>query len=117
MTENLVLGAAMPNALDHRGVVCSVGEDDTVGNLSGQRGNSRLIGDVSRREEQRSLLAVKVSKLTFQEHVVMARPGNVARPARAGSDPIDSVMHCCEHRRMLAHAQVIVGAPDGNLIL
>jgi hypothetical protein len=26
-------------------------------------------------------------------------------------------MHCCEHHRMLAHAQVIVGTPDGNLIL
>ena len=107
----------MPNALDHRGVVCGVGEDDTVRNLSGQRGNSRLIGDVSRREEQRSLLAVKVSKLTFQEYVVMARPGNVARPAGAGSDPIESLMHRCEDCRMLAHAQIIVGAPDGNLTL
>ena len=47
----------------------------------------------------------------------MAGSRNVARPARAGSDPIDSLMHCCEHRRMLAHAQVIVGTPDGNLIL
>ena len=47
----------------------------------------------------------------------MAGSRNVARPARAGSDPIESVMHCCEHRRMLAHAQVIVGTPDGNLIL
>jgi hypothetical protein len=60
---------------------------------------------------------VKVSKLTFQEYVVMARPGNVARPARAGSDPIECFVHGFEHRRMLAHAQVIVGAPDGNLIL
>ena len=47
----------------------------------------------------------------------MAGSRNVARPARAGSDPIESVMHCCEHHRMLAHAQVIVGTPDGNLIL
>src|SRR6266404_1560690 len=38
-------------------------------------------------------------------------------PPRAGSDPINSFMHCCEHHRMLAHAQVIVGTPDGNLIL
>ena len=47
----------------------------------------------------------------------MAGSRNVARPARTGSDPIDSVMHCREHHRMLAHAQVIVGTPDGNLIL
>jgi len=26
-------------------------------------------------------------------------------------------MHRCEDCRMLAHAQIIVGAPDGNLIL
>jgi len=49
--------------------------------------------------------------------MVMAGSLYVARPARAGSDPIESVMHCCEHRRMLAHSQVIVGTPDGNLIL
>jgi hypothetical protein len=47
----------------------------------------------------------------------MAGSRNVARPAGAGSNPIDGLMHCCEHRRMLAHAQVIVGTPDGNLIL
>ena len=39
------------------------------------------------------------------------------RAPRAGSDPISSFMHCCEHHRMLAPAQVIVGTPDGNLIL
>ena len=47
----------------------------------------------------------------------MAGSRNVARAPRAGSDPINSFMHCCEHHRMLAHAQVIVGTPDGNLIL
>jgi hypothetical protein len=47
----------------------------------------------------------------------MAGSRNIARLACAGSDPINSVMHCCEHHRMLAHAQVIVGTPDGNLIL
>src|ERR1700730_2180870 len=75
-----------------------------------------LIGDISRREEQRPLLAVVVGELMFQKHVVMAGPGNVARPARAGSDVIDSLMHRCDHRRMLAHAQIIVGTPDSNLI-
>src|ERR1700746_3906723 len=49
--------------------------------------------------------------------VVMAGSRNVARPPPAGSDPIDSFMHCGEHYRMLAHAQVIVGTADGNLIL
>ena len=98
-------------------MVSRIGKDDAVGDLSGQRGNSRLIGHVSRREEQRSLLTVQIGKLILQEHVVMAGSRNVARSPRAGSDPINSFMHCCEHHRMLAHAQVIVGTPDGNLIL
>src|ERR1700674_652403 len=47
----------------------------------------------------------------------MAGPGNVARAACAGSDPMEGLMHGCEHRRMLAHAEIIVGAPDGHPIL
>src|SRR4029077_13163162 len=62
VAEDLVLSATVPGALDHRGVVCGIGEDDTVRSLPSQRGNSRLIGHVSRREEQRSLLAVQVGK-------------------------------------------------------
>jgi hypothetical protein len=35
----------------------------------------------------------------------MAGSRNVARPPpRAGSDPIDSFMHCCEHHRALVSA-------------
>src|ERR1700738_1216275 len=47
----------------------------------------------------------------------MAGAGNVPRAPGAGSDPIDGIMHRCEHSRMLAHAQVIVGTPDGHPIL
>jgi hypothetical protein len=31
VAENFVPGAAVPDALDHRGVVCRIGEHDTVG--------------------------------------------------------------------------------------
>ena len=47
----------------------------------------------------------------------MTGSGNVACAARAGSDPIECFVHRCEHRRMLAHAEVIVGTPDGHLVL
>src|ERR1700758_154344 len=62
VAKYLVVSAAVPDSLDHRGVVCRIGEDDTVGNLSRQCGNSGLIRDVSRGEEQRSLLAMEVGK-------------------------------------------------------
>ena len=80
VAENFVLGAAVPDALDHRGVVCRIGEHDTVGNLSGQRGNSRLIGDISRSEQQRPFFAVEIRKLIFQEHMVMAGSGMLSVP-------------------------------------
>src|ERR1700740_3616897 len=107
----------MPDALDHRGVVCRIGEDDTVGNFSGQCGKSSLICDVARGEEQRSLLAMEIGKLAFQKHVVMASPGNVACSACAGSNSIECLVHRCEHRRMLTHPEVIIGTPHSHLIL
>src|SRR6266481_5929773 len=47
----------------------------------------------------------------------MDDPGNVPRAAGAGSDPIEGLMHGLEHHRMLAHAEIIVGTPDGHPIL
>src|SRR3984893_11096955 len=47
----------------------------------------------------------------------MAGPGNVARAACASSNAIEGLMHRFEHRRMLAHAEIIVGTPDGHPIL
>jgi hypothetical protein len=60
---------------------------------------------------------VEIGKLVFQEHVIMAGSGNVACAADAGSDPIECLVHGFEHRRMLAHPEVIVGTPDSHLIL
>jgi hypothetical protein len=60
---------------------------------------------------------VEIGKLVFQEHMIMAGSGNVACAAGAGSDPIECFAHGFEHRRMLAHPEVIVGTPDSHLIL
>src|ERR1700739_3210223 len=38
-------------------------------------------------------------------------------PPAPAPTPIDSFMHCCGHPRMLGQCRVIVGTPDGNLIL
>src|SRR5690349_13472012 len=47
----------------------------------------------------------------------MAGPRNVPWAASAGADAIEGSMHGFEHRRMLAHAEVIVGTPDCHPIL
>jgi len=44
---------------------------------------------------------MEIGKLIFQEHVVMASPGNVARSTCTGPDPLKRFVHGCEHRRML----------------
>jgi hypothetical protein len=44
-------------------------------------------------------------------------PGNVPRAAGAGSNAVEDFMHGPEHRRMLAHAEIIVGTPDSHSIL
>jgi hypothetical protein len=42
-------------------------------------------------------------------------PGDVTGPARAGSANIDRTVHGRDYIRMLAHAQVVVRAPNRNL--
>ena len=60
---------------------------------------------------------MEIGKLVFQEHMIMVSSRNVACAAGAGSDPIECLVHGFEHRRMLAHPEVIVGTPDGHLVL
>src|SRR3546814_15454650 len=40
--------------------------------------------------------------------------GNVAGAAGAGAAAVDRLVHGGEHRRVLAHAQLVVGAPHGE---
>src|ERR1700720_4753149 len=47
----------------------------------------------------------------------MGGPGNVPRAAGASSNAVEDFMHGFEHRWMLAHAEIIVGTPDGHPIL
>jgi hypothetical protein len=39
---------------------------------------------------------------------------DITGTARAGADEIDRLMHGSNHLGMLAHAEVVVGAPDRN---
>src|SRR5579875_1293167 len=45
----------------------------------------------------------------------MGRARDVARAAGAGADFVDRFMHRRAHGRVLAHAEIVVGAPDGDL--
>ena len=79
-----------------------------------QRRQRRVVGDVGRGEQQRRFLAVQVGELGLELDVIVRGAGDVARAARAGADRVDRLVHGGDHGRVLAHAEVVVGAPDGD---
>ncbi len=106
--------ATMANAGDHRGVVLLVGEDDGARQQLRQGGERRVVGDIGGGEQQRRFLAVQVGELALQLDVIVRGAGDVARAARTGADRVDGLVHGGDHGGMLAHAEVVVGAPDGD---
>src|SRR3546814_14326833 len=53
--------------------------------------------------------------LTFQQDVEVVGAGDVARAAGTGAAAIERLLHRGDGRRMLAHAEVVVGAPARDL--
>ena len=116
VAEDVLLAAAVADALDHRGVVQLVGEDDQARHESLQGRQRRLVGDIARGEQQRRFLAVQVGELGLELDVVVGGAGDVARAAGAGADLVDRLVHGVEHDRVLAHAEIVVGAPDRHVV-
>src|SRR5580658_2918592 len=54
-------------------------------------------------------------QLALQHHMVVGRAGDVARAAGASAGLVESLMHGRQHGRMLPHAEIVVGGPDGDL--
>ena len=115
--EALAFCAAVAHALDHRGMVVGVRKNRAIGQARGQGAERRPVRHIARGKEQGGLLAVQVGQFTLQQHVMMVGPGDIARSAGAGAALVQRVMHGRQHIRMLAHAQIIVGAPDSHVVL
>ena len=97
------LGARQPAAVDDRGVVELVGEDDLA--AAGERRHHAEVGQVARAEQQRALRALELRQPLLQAPVQRHVARHQARRARA---------HAPAHRRVgggLAHARV-VGQPE-----
>ena len=106
--------AAVADAGDHGGVVLLVREDDAAGQQLLQGGERGVVGDIGRGEEQRRGLAVQVGQLGLQLDMVVRGAGDVARAARAGAGGVERRVHGGEHGGVLAHAEIVVGAPHGD---
>ena len=87
------------------------------GILRAERAERRPVRDIAGGEEQRCFLAVQVGKLALEQHVVVVGAGDVAGAAGAGAAAVERLMHGGEHRRVLAHAEIVVGAPDRHVAL
>ena len=107
--------AAAPDALDHGGVVEPVGKGHEAGDELGQGRERRVVGDVGGGEDERGLLAVEVGELRLQPLVVDRGARDVARAARARARGLDRLVHGRGHRRVLAHAEVVVAAPHRDV--
>ena len=115
VAEDPLLRAAPADALDHRGVVLLVRQDHAAGQEAGQHADGGLVRGVAGREQERRGLLVQVRQLALEEHVGMRGAGDVAGPARPGADALEGLGHGLQHEGMLAHAEVVVGAPDRHL--
>jgi hypothetical protein len=58
---------------------------------------------------------MQVGKLALQLYERVIGPGDIARASRAGPHPGCGFDHGANDLRMLAHAEIIVGAPDHDV--
>ena len=116
VTENLLLAVRLAHAFNHRIVVERIRQDQTVRHQLRQRGNAGLVGDIAGGKDQRRFLAVQVGELAFEFDQRMIVAGDVARAACAGAHPGRGLDHRADHLRVLPHAEVIVRAPDHDVL-
>ena len=110
------LGAAIaPHAFDHRGMVQRVGIDDQARKQLGQGGQRRVIGDIGRGKDQRRLFAMQIGQLGLQPLVIDRGARDIARAARTCAGGLQRLVHRGQNLGVLAHAQIVIAAPDGDI--
>src|SRR5258708_11995549 len=77
--------------------------------------NAGVVRDVTRGEQQRRLLAVQVGQFLLELHQGMMGSGDVAGAAGAGAHPGGGLDHGANDLGVLAHSEVVVGAPDHDV--
>ena len=116
VAKDLLLGAAVADPGDHRGVVVGIRYDHAARHGLPQRAERRLVGDISRGEQERRLGPVEPGELLLKQDVVVGGPRNVAGAARPGAYPVQRLVHCRDDPRVLAHAEIVVAAPHGDVL-
>ena len=113
--EDLLLAPGLAHALDHGIVVEGVGQDQAVGKQLGDGRDAGLVRHVARGEDEGAFLAVQVGELLLERDQGMIGAGDVAGAAGAGAHPGRGLHHRPDHLGVLAHAQIVVGAPHDDV--
>ncbi len=115
MPEDPAHRAGVPDASDHRGMVEGVGIDLAARQQRAQGLQGCLVGDVARSEDERRFLGVQLREFALERHMQGVGAGDIARAAGARALGGDGGLHGLEHHRMLAHGEVVVAAPHGDV--
>jgi len=115
MREDDTRRAAATDAGDHRCVVRRVGVDRASGQMTAERGERRVVGDIAGPEHEGTALAVQVGELRFERDEGRVRSGDVPRAARTRAVAFEGLVGCPDGDRMMAHAEIVVAAPDDDL--
>lgn len=117
VSKDHLLDTRVLNTLDHGSVVHRVGENDASRQLLGQSAQSSIVGNIAGREDQSSRLVVQGSELILESQVVGAVTSNVASASSTSAILAEGGLHGLDDDGVLAHAEVVVRAPHGDLVL
>src|SRR5437763_6276210 len=76
-----------------------------------------MVGHIARRENERRFLAMQLRQLGLELHQRAIRTRDVARPTRTCTHPARGRAHRFDHFWVLAHAEIVVGAPEHDIVL
>lgn len=107
----------MTDALDHRGVVQAIRENNAVGQFAAESRKSRIVCYIARRKDERSLLGVELCNCVLQCYSVLVVSGDVSGTSGTSSVVVQGLVHRLEYVWVASHAEVVVGAPDSHLVL
>jgi hypothetical protein len=114
VAEDLAHRARVADAGDHRGMVIGVGIELAARQHGAQGLQRRLVGDVARGEDQRRFLVVQLASSRSSATCRVLVPEMLRVPPRPTLGA-DRRLHGLDHHRMLAHGEIVVGAPHGDV--
>src|SRR6185503_7064279 len=95
-------------------MIVLVRQNSAVGDKLGYGRYAGQVRHVAGGEDKCRLLAMQIGELALKLEEGVTGPGYIARAAGAHTKPDCGLYHGADHLRVLAHSEVIVGAPDND---